>query len=372
MLYIINNCDLEKNGPGVARKIKEQVNAFNMAGLKCSLYIMPYYENEKSIKTKIVKRLPFTFNLHKHWKIDDIKNEDILYIRRLGIWDREAVKFFQTLKKSNPQIKIVLEIPTYPYDGEIKRNWKGYPLLWKDIYNRRHIYTFIDRIATLSDDKEIFGIPTVAIGNGIDIDKIRPRKITIRNEETIHCIAVALFAWWHGYDRFIEGMKIYYDSNPSRKMIFHLVGHGSEFGRYQKMVAEYGLREYVIFHDQQTGEALDAIYDQCNLGIASLGCYRKGLNETQELKSREYLAKGLPFVSSVKISDIPDEDKDNIYMQVSNNDSPIDIGNILEFYDRIYSEGAEQVNKRLRQFAKDHFSMEVAMKEVIDFFKDGK
>lgn len=371
MLYIIN-CELEKNGPGISRKIEEQVNVFNKAGLNCSLYTMPYYENEESIKTKIIKRLPFSFNLHKHWEIDDIKNEDVLYIRRLGIWDREAVRFFQTLKKSNPQMKIVLEISTYPYDGETKRNWKGYPLLWKDIYNRRHIYTFVDRIATLSDDKEIFGIPTVAIGNGIDIDKIRPREIIVRNEDTIHCIAVALFEWWHGYDRFIEGMKSYYASNPRRKVIFHLVGNGREFLRYQKMVADYGLGDYVILHGQQTGEALDAIYDQCNLGIASLGCYRKGLNGTQELKSREYLAKGLPFIGSVKITDIPEVDRDNIYLQVPNNDSPVDIKAVLNFYDRIYSESAEQVNNRLRQFAKDHFSMEVAMKEVIDFFKSGK
>jgi len=155
-------------------------------------------------------------------------------------------------------------------------------------------------------------------------------------------------------------------------VIFHLVGYGSEFERYQKMVADFALGDYVIFHGQQTGEALDAIYDQCNLGIASLGFHRTGLTEGAPLKTREYLAKGLPFIFGAKVSDISDEDKGSIYLQVPANDSPIDIEKILEFYARIYSEGAEPVNKRLRQFAQEHFSMEVAMKEVIDFFKSGK
>ena len=96
------------------------------------------------------------------------------------------------------------------------------------------------------------------------------------------------------------------------------------------------------------------------------------MNETAELKSRDYLAKGIPFVASVKILDIPEAVENDIYLRVPNDDSPIDIENVLNFYDRIYSESAEQVNNRLRQFAKDHFSMEVAMKEVIDFFKEGK
>lgn len=367
MKYIIGD-DLSHASSGVAKKILSQMKILSSEVECCSSYVLPYTTNNK-ITTKVKKRLPF-FNLHTHWSLEDLVHEQYIYIRPVGEWDGGSVRFFEQLKNSNPHLKIVCELPSYPYDGEIKRHWWNYPLFLKDKFNRRHIHRFIDRIATLTNDKEIFGIPTLKIGNGIDVDKICPRKV--RETVEIHAIAVANFEWWHGYDRFLEGLKVYYAGSPTRKVIVHLVGRGSEFGRYQKMVADYGLGDYVILHGQQTGEALDAIYDQCNLGIASLGCYRKGMNETQELKSREYLAKGLPFIGSVKITDIPDADKDNIYLQVPNDDSPIDIEAVLNFYDRIYSEGAEQVNTRLRQFAQDHFSMEAAMKEVIDFFKEGK
>lgn len=368
MLYIVGIPIEEIKSIGVRSKINSQVDAFNRAGMGCKIVVLNL-DDENNWKTKIKRIIPF-INMRKKWSIEEMVDQDYIYIRKGWESDRYANKFYTKLKKLNPKLKIVYEVPTYPYDAELSDSWKGRILLLKDRWYRRQFPSFIDRIATLTDDKEIFGVPTLKICNGIDLEKIRPRNV--RDLPDIHAIAVANFEWWHGYDRFLEGMKVYYAANPLRKIIFHLVGYGNELDRYQKMVEDYGLGEYVILHGRQTGEALDAIYDQCNLGIASLGCYRKGMNETQELKSREYLAKGVPFVSGVKITDIPDVDKDNIYLQVPNNDSPVNIEMVLNFYDRIYREGADQVSMRLRQFAKDHFSMEVAMKEVIDFFQNGK
>ncbi len=365
MLYVAG-ADLKNIGSGVEKKIISQIEVFSLNLESCRFYCMPYV-NENNTVNKILRRIPL-INTHKKWQFNDFINEKYIYIRNLGPWDHYAVTFFSKLKEVNPNLLIVYELPTYPYDGELAKSWEGWPLLLKDKWNRHHLHKFIDRIATLTDDKEIFGVPTLKIGNGVDVDKIRPRQV--QDTDVVHAIAVANFEWWHGYDRFLDGLKSYYADNPLRKVIFHLVGHGSEFGRYQKLVNEYGLGDYVILHDQQTDEALDAIYDQCNLGIASLGFHRTGLTEGAPLKTREYLAKGLPFILGAKVSDISDADKDNIYLQVPNDDSTIDIGAVLNFYDRIYSEGAEQVNIRLRQFAKEHFSMEVAMKEVIDFFKN--
>lgn len=366
--YIFFGDTLEDCGTGVSRKVTEQIKIFNIFGLNCKLCVLSLYSASNKIFGKCLRRMPF-FNTHKHWRISDFIDEDFLYIRSAGGWDAPAIRFFKRLKEIDPTLKIVYEIPTYPYDGELAGSWKMLPILWKDKWNRRYLNSFIDRIATLTDDKEIFGVPTLKIGNGINVEKIRPRKI--RETSEIHAIAVSICEWWHGYDRFIEGLRLYYEGNPQRKIVFHLVGQGSESERYKKMVQDYGLEEYVIMYGQQTGEALDNIYDQCNLGIASLGCYRKGMYETQELKTREYAAKGLPFITSVTISDIPQSDKSNIYLKVPNDDTPIDMHSVLNFYDHIYINSVESVNKRLRQYAKEHFSMEEAMKEVVAFFKQG-
>ena len=366
MKYVISQ-GLESFGAGSARKIIEQVAAFRASGLKCEIFVLPFYGASNRFLGKCLRRLPFV-NLHKHWRVSDLVNEDYLYIRRLGEWDASSIRFFERLKANNSHLKIVYEIPTYPYDDEVKISLTEWPLLLKDKWNRCNIHHIVDRIATLTADDEIFGVPTLKIGNGLDVDKLRPRK-PCENAD-VHAIAVSNCELWHGYDRFIEGLRAYYAARPKRKFFFHIVGQGKEYTRYQKMVQDYGLSEYVIMYGKQTGEALDNIYDQCNLAIASLGGYRRGLDETKELKTREYVAKGLPFISSVVISDISQSDKDNIYLQVSNNDLPIDIQEVLSFYDRIYTEHVECVNQRLRHFAKEHFSMEVAMKEVISYFKE--
>lgn len=366
MKYIYFGDTIEASGAGVARKVKDQINAFTLSGLQCKLCVLPFYSYKNKLIAKCLRRFPFV-NLHKHWNGSEFIEEDCLYIRSAGGWDGAAVSFFRKLKETNPKIKIVYEIPTYPYDGELAKSWKTLPILWKDKWNRRYLKHFIDRIATLTDDKEIFGIPTLKIGNGIDVDKIRPRKVQEISE--IHAIAVSICEWWHGYDRFIEGLRSYYAGNPKRKFFFHLVGQGSESDRYKRMVQDYGLEEYVIMHGKQTGESLDNIYDQCNLGIASLGFYRTGLTEGAPIKTREYMCKGLPYITSFKVSDISQFDKDDIYLQVPNDDSTINIQSVIDFFDRIYNEEAEIVNRRLRQYAKDHFSMEVVMRDVIDFLK---
>ena len=84
------------------------------------------------------------------------------------------------------------------------------------------------------------------------------------------------------------------------------------------------------------------------------------------------MAKGLPFVSEVPIVGIKPEEQPELYLKVLNDASPINVQDVLDFYDKIYQKPEEQVIKRIRKYAEEHFSMEVAMKEVIDFFKSGK
>lgn len=369
MLYITEVDINDDTNKGVTEKIRGQIYAFDKAGLNCSYYRLKSEENNNSIIDMVKRRLPY-INIHKHWHLDDeLISHDNIYIRQYVPIDDYIVRFFNNLKRKNPKCRIVWELPTYPYDDELRGEWRKKPFLWRDKYNRVKLKLFVDRIATLTNDKRIFGIPTLHIQNGIDIQKYKVRKVG-NNINTINMIAVSKCIFWHGYDRLFLGLYDYYKNGGKRNVVVHFVGDGMELPKYKKMVKKYNLNNHVVFYGIKIGEELDEIYDSCNIGVGSLGCYRKGMNETAELKSRDYLAKGIPFVTSVKILDIPREGENNIYLRVPNNDSPLDINSVIDFYDRIYAEGADKVNTRLRKFAKEHFSMEVAMKEVIDFFKE--
>lgn len=70
-------------------------------------------------------------------------------------------------------MKIILEIPTYPYDGE-KINHTGIKKkkYWIEKKYRKSLYKYVDRVVTFSEDDEIFGIKTIKISNGIDLETI--------------------------------------------------------------------------------------------------------------------------------------------------------------------------------------------------------
>lgn len=363
MIYITAVTD---ESYGVIKKINSQIDSFKKAGLKCTKHNIRFNTLGASIIAKLMIRLPF-INSHKHWKYDGIIDDNDIYIRKLGPFDKSTEDFFVKLKKLNPKCRIVLELPTYPYDKEYL-TLTNFPFYIYDKYNRKNVKKYVDRIATLTDDNEIFGIPTLKIRNGIDLSTMSVRKVNAHAHDTINCIAVACFAWWHGYDRFLEGLRGYYSNGGTRNIIFHMVGDGDEIPKYKKMVSEYSLQDHVIFYGTKTGKNLDDVYDKCSLGIASLGGYRKNLYKSAELKSREYMAKGIPFVCSTEIVDI-DEDC-GMYLKVSNNDSCIKVEEVITFYDSIYNNNLEEeVIKKYRLFAEKNYSMDIAMKEVIDYFK---
>ena len=63
-------------------------------------------------------------------------------------------------------VKVVMEIPTYPYDQEYKGlPWAYRRVLMADKCLRGLMATPIDKFVTFSDHKTIFGPPTIQISN---------------------------------------------------------------------------------------------------------------------------------------------------------------------------------------------------------------
>ena len=88
--------------------------------------------------------------------------------------------------------------------------------------------------------------------------------------------------------------------NPvgNRKIVLHIVGTGSGQQKLNEMIKEMNLNENVVMHGFKTGTELDAIYNKCHLGLISLATQDKDIYIHSTLKSREYLAKGLPTIAT--------------------------------------------------------------------------
>lgn len=357
------------DGPstGITNKIKAQIKAFESYGFlvdyTCIANNEAYYvkDGHEYILGKVGKLRKLAANIFLYKKLKKEKYEYVY--NRYGLMDIYYFKLLKVLKKNGS--KIVVEIPTYPYDKERLSGISWWLLYFLDKIYREKLKGVVDTIATYSDDAEIFGINTIHIHNGIDFESVSIRKPRNHVGE-IHLIAVAGLAKWHGYDRLIKGMGKYYQTDGSVKVYFHIVGDGPVREEYEKIVEEYQLQKYVFFEGIKRGEELDKVYNICDVGIEGLAAFRKNVFISSSLKSREYAAKGIPFVTASK-SDIF-EGQDFI-LKVPENESSIDIHNIISFYNKVYkNKEFQEVAESIRACAQKYCDIQTTMKSIVDFY----
>lgn len=344
---------------GIGYKIYKQIDCFRNNG--CEVV-----ENPKFLNTKLIFRLlnvlPFVDIKFNYRQVTNIKNLDGIFIRYF-FCNRGLVRMLKKLKKRN--VRVIIEIPTYPYEGEFN---KFLPKMIKDRCNRKKLAKYVDHIVTYSDDKTIFGIPTINISNGVDMTKLSIVEPVPGNQGEIHMISVARISFWHGFDRIIEGLYLYLMNEPKTRFYFHIVGEGTPeiIEQYKKMIAQYHLEEYVILHGKRVGKELDKIYNMCDIAIDSLGRHRSKVYYNSSLKGKEYLAKGLPIVSGVT-TELDSMPEFKYYLRVPADDSPCDLKLIEEFFHSIYdNRNRFDVIHSIRNFCQKNFEFDIAFQPVVD------
>ena len=326
---------------------------------------------------KCFKENGISSTLHEYeWKggypmIEVSDDTDILYFRRID-FSFKLLKKLAELKSKSKHMRIIMEIPTYPFEGEKKG--KG---SLKVHINRWIGETFgrflIDRIVMVGQKdkrKKIYGIPVIHIQNGVDYEAISPHAEygqIISNE--IHMIAVSGCYFWHGYDRLIKGLANYYSNDDNtRKVYLHMVGSGECLSEYQKLAEEKGLlNHYVFFRGVLQGKALDEEYDLCDIAVDCLGCHRKGLYYVSSLKVREYAAKGLPIVTSTEADLYIDELK-NYFLVLPPDETDIKVEEIIQFYDKLNSEkDRNSLSEQIRQEFRKHCEWKYTLRDLLQF-----
>lgn len=361
MLYVHIVEEFEK---GVLKKINSQVKALNKyLEIECIEIIHnKYYLNNLEIGSgntlsknlysrisKKIKNIKIIYNLRKKKLYSGYK---CVYIRYLGSypWTYSYIKF---LKKIG--LKIIIEIPTYPYDSEIK-NENIFTKI--DKYYRKKLSKYVDKIVTYSEDKEIWGIPCINISNGIDLEEVRLVNKKEKNKEKIIFTSVSNCSFWHGIDRFLKSLENYGKKENKKEIIFNIVGEGDDSNNLKKIVfkSEY-LSKVVKFQGFKMGKELDDIYDETDIGVGSLGRHRSGLHTMRALKNREYCAKGITVIFS---EDDPDLRDVPFVYHITPDEKLIDIEKLIDWYENINLEP-----KDIRKYA-EQFSWDIQMKKVID------
>ena len=115
------------------------------------------------------------------------------------------------------------------------------------------------------------------------------------------------------------------------------------------------------------GGSLEELYAKCDLGLEMLPPYPKN---SSSLKSRDYMARGIPFVTAATLNFRDPEIRDYV-LQVPATDAPIDVGAVLAFLDRIYGDWSvgeqQRVIDAIADYARRNYDIRVTMQPIIDY-----
>lgn len=125
-----------------------------------------------------------------------------------------------------------------------------------------------------------------------------------------------------------------------------------------KLTRDLNLDKYVHFHGNSFGEELDDFFERSDFGIASLGRHRSGITKIKTLKTREYAARGIPFIYSEEDDDF---DKMPFVIKAPADETPIDINSIVEFNKSLKLEPSD-----IRKSIENTLSWKIQMQKVID------
>lgn len=346
-------------GSGVEKKVRSQHRVFS-SFCDCELIILPPVRFQNTTKERIVRRLPYTASWNR-WKYrGEFDDADFLYIRMVH-HDQSLIRYLRAIRKSNPKIKILYEVPTYPM-GKYRFSFNSVSFDLKEAFARKQLHRYVDRIITFYGQSSIWDVPCIPLMNGFDFSQVSLSPRTLGS--VIHIVSVAQTVFGHGYQYMIAGLRDYYANGGTENILYHMVGN--VLAQHKKAVKDAHLEEHVVFHGRQSGEALYNIYRSCGLGLNVLGVPTDGNPRSSSLKSREYAALGLPIVSSLPLDFLPEDYPYLCVLPAAN--EPVDVAQIVRFYHQVYDRtDPNRVAASIRAFSIDRCDMTVTMKPVIDW-----
>lgn len=334
--------------PGVMKKINNTVQAARNIGIK---------SEHKAYKSS-----------EKFQSIKDFLHEDAELIFVRFSFFIHTFLFPVILLKRLQGKKIIVDVPT-PRAININemRGNKVKNLRWKILWN----YIFgswllwpVHVIIQYAEESSYFSFglrhKTLKIGNGILIDNSIKLVESIKHTNQLNLIAVASLAFWHGYDRLLKAIAMINEKSEDVQIYLTIVGDGEILENLKKLSQDLTIAEQVRFTGALYGDDLDQIYTGMNVGVASLGLFRIGLNEASVLKTREYMAKGLCVLGAGKD---PDFTENSPYRFLVPNDESIEP--LTDMLIKLAKSDLPKA-KKVRKYAEENLAFEGKLKTILD------
>ena len=279
----------KKKSPGVIKKIESTIVAAQQSDLRTENYVYP---------TNLKGVLSFFKSLvSAESQVVMIRFSDLAFpfVFLAMLWLRLRGK------------KVIVDVPTPRIIGLKEMDWiipnPVKRAIRKLISYASASWVLIpaNLIIQYADEGKWFALglrhKTLKMGNGILITDDIPLTKAVWPSNKLNLIAVAQLANWHGYDRMLYALAALKNKKLPCDISFTIVGDGKALPFLKNLVDELELNN-VRFTGHLIGDALNKVFENMHVGVSSLGLYRIGLNEASELKTREYMARGLTVIAS--------------------------------------------------------------------------
>lgn len=370
LLYIAPT-EFYNESDGVTKKIKQQIIAFSHNGYEVDVasynknniiicdYQLGLFNIKKNYKSSRTRRRTDLFLQSLNWVAKS--SYDVCYIR----YPYASFALLKTVRKFKAYgINNILEIPSYPIPHPLKKGIKSLPnrLLFieeKLCVNRMKKY--INQVYSIGEPAQtIFGIKNVSIPNGINVSDFRPKNC-IKNDEQIHILFCGSMFDYQGVDRLIRGIYDYNKTKKNKTIIAEIVGDGPKLSEWMALTSSLNLHDCVRFHGYLSGKELEDIVDQCDIACSLLAAHRKDIRYASPLKTKEYMARGIPFIYSYH--EIGMDNNVPFAIRIQSDETPIDISAIVIFCET-YADKQQEMVDAMRQYASSCFSWENILKRI--------
>lgn len=351
IVYLIDYNPIENSG--VIQKIKQQSSQWIKYGHKVYLVsskTMAIYDKNYNI---IVQNKPLNIRfgrvgtaiklLYSSYAIYTLLKNiefDLIYMRY-----RLYMPFFNRILKN---YKVIMEI-----NSDDRLEYKLHSRL-TDIYNRftrdfllKHIDAFVSVSYELKDKFIYLNRPIEVIANGINIKEYEVKNSINQNKRPILVFIGSPNQSWHGLDKIVMLAKYF------REYQFYIIGVD---GKDSDNIKYFGY----LSQKKST-----QIIRQCDIGIGTLSLYKTGLMEASPLKTRQYLACGLPLIYAYKDTDLQIEV--DFALRLENSEDNIDYDKIENFIKQIFNNNS--IRQKARKFAEEYLDYNKKEKIRLEFFE---
>lgn len=275
------------DGSGVGKKIQAQVEAWRLSGhivsnLVISNELSGPTENTQFVGCKYVRH-PYLLGAATIFRLHELLvlfKPDIIYCRQMLWWPFSvwSLSVAPLVIEANSK-----DLAEYKLGNKSKYllHYLTRGLLFKAAAGAVSVTEEIER--NLPD----YNYKKIVIGNGYDFRGVTPRPIP-HNERPQLIFVGSPGQAWHGVDKLIRLATLLpqYD--------FNLVVPGFIVDSVPNLKCHGGVY----------GKQLETLYQNMDVAIGTLALHRKNMLEATPLKTREYLAHGIPVFAGYLDSDI--------------------------------------------------------------------